>query len=138
MGEGKVWLLFLFFLSYYVRSTGREIDFLNATAPAGVAWILSSSLKRLFKRPRPYQALNLPRPKAKYWNDSMPSSHAATTFAFAVTLLLMGHVLALPFVVWATLVSFSRLYLGLHFMSDVFFGALLGTGVAFGIYNYIF
>lgn len=59
------------------------------------------------------------------------SSHAANTFALAcfVGLVLKNHFKwMLPFMLsWAAIVSYSRIYLGVHYPGDILGGALLGT-----------
>ena len=63
------------------------------------------------------------------------SSHAANSFAVAIFcgLLLKNHIkFILPILLfWAILVSYSRIYVGVHYPGDLFFGAILGcfTGV---------
>lgn len=62
------------------------------------------------------------------------SSHAANTFALAVAL---SHFLKkkfryFPFFIfsWAALVSYSRIYLGVHYPGDVICGAMFGSVIA--------
>ncbi len=64
------------------------------------------------------------------------SSHAANSFGLAtfLTLLFRNKLTAGAFFFWAFLNSYSRIYLGVHFVSDVVVGALVGTLVAFAIY----
>lgn len=65
------------------------------------------------------------------------SSHAANAFAFAgFSLLLFKNTPYTIFILlWASLVSFSRLYLGVHYPLDVISGALLGLTCSWGVYS---
>lgn len=67
------------------------------------------------------------------------SSHAANTFALAafVGLVLKNHFKWMfPFMLtWATIVSYSRIYLGVHYPGDILGGALLGALIGFLIYK---
>jgi membrane-associated phospholipid phosphatase len=61
-------------------------------------------------------------------NMSFPSGHAAATFAVASVLERhLGYRLALPTILIATYVGTSRLHDNVHFLSDVLFGAAVGT-----------
>lgn len=62
---------------------------------------------------------------------SFPSGHAARAVLLAVLLAAWGPAWAAPLaIVWAPLVSLARVALGVHYLSDVIAGALLGLGAA--------
>jgi len=65
------------------------------------------------------------------------SAHAANTFAIATftSLLFLNRKYAIFIFPWAILISYSRIYLGVHYPGDVIFGAILGIGVGIGIYK---
>ena len=67
------------------------------------------------------------------------SSHATNMFALAIFLSLFfkNKTVTILLVVWATIVAYSRIYLGVHYLGDVLGGAILGTVIAFIVY-YIF
>ncbi|MDR1743202.1 MAG: phosphatase PAP2 family protein [Dysgonamonadaceae bacterium] len=65
------------------------------------------------------------------------SSHAANSFGLSVFLSLIfrqKQTAILAFLVWAALNSYSRIYLGVHFISDVLAGMIVGTIIAFMLY----
>jgi len=64
------------------------------------------------------------------------SSHAANTFGFAVFSLMFikRRWYTIAILIWAALVSYSRVYLGVHYPADIFFGGLLGVGFGFLLY----
>lgn len=66
-----------------------------------------------------------------------PSSHAANTFALAtfLSLLFKNRRLMIGLTIWAALVSYSRIYLGVHYPTDILVGALIGSGLALLIYH---
>jgi membrane-associated phospholipid phosphatase len=67
-------------------------------------------------------------------NYSFPSGHAAATFAFASVLERhLGYRFAWPTVAIATYVATSRLHDNVHYLSDVVFGAALGTAVGWTV-----
>lgn len=62
---------------------------------------------------------------------SFPSGHAARAFLIAVIALTLGPVwVAVVLSIWAPLVTFSRVLMGVHYLSDVLAGAILGILVA--------
>jgi undecaprenyl-diphosphatase len=65
------------------------------------------------------------------------SSHAANTFGLAVfmALLFRKKWFTAGFLLWATIVSYSRIYLGVHYPLDIIGGALLGAGFAYLLFK---
>lgn len=89
-------------------------------------------LKPLVARVRPCDlntavALLVPRPG----DGSFPSGHTASSFAATAALLAAGDGLWKPAFALAVVMSFSRLYLYVHWPSDVLAGAVLGTVLGF-------
>ena len=62
---------------------------------------------------------------------SFPSGHTMTAFAVAVPLLLYYPSLTIGLLFCALSIAISRILLGMHFLSDVVAGALIGTGLGF-------
>ena len=88
-------------------------------------------LKELFERVRPCNALSdVITPVGCAGGFSFPSNHALNNFAAAVFLLRLFRQYKWIFLITATLISISRIYLGVHYPSDVLGGAIIGT--AFG------
>lgn len=103
----------------------------NAIVYAG---IITQILKITLGRARPYagegdpgSSLRFAGPTLKSGYDSMPSGHAATAFALATVLADRYPKYKTAFYMMATLVAISRVYEGVHWPSDVFFGAAIGV-----------
>ena len=67
---------------------------------------------------------------------SFPSGHSMTAFAIAVPLGLFYPGLAIGVFFCAFSIAISRVMLGMHFLSDVIAGALLGAGLGYTVYNF--
>jgi undecaprenyl-diphosphatase len=115
--------------------TGHRRAAAKALAAASITWAAGQGLKKVFLRPRPYDAdpdgtrLMIGKPHGTSW----PSSHPAVLVSF---LSVAGRELGLPATargllgVLGNAVGVSRVYLGVHYPSDVTGGILLGRAVA--------
>ncbi|MCS7053728.1 MAG: phosphatase PAP2 family protein [Ignavibacterium sp.] len=91
-------------------------------------------LKEFFARQRPCNVLdNVLTPTGCSGTYSFPSNHALNNFAAASFFSFLFPQFIKPLFIVASLVAISRIYLGLHFPSDIIAGAILGV-----IFGYIF
>lgn len=97
-----------------------------------VTAVVSTNLKRILGVERP----DLMWQVVAEHNGSFPSSHTSAAFAFACGVLIVcGLRWALPLFVLATVVAVARLYLGVHWLSDICGGIAVGVGCAIFIYH---
>src|SRR4030065_537893 len=88
-------------------------------------------LKHLFEMPRPCQALENVRLLVGCGGSfSMPSNHAVNAFAVAATFSHFFRKTAVPMFSIAVLVALSRIYVGVHYPSDVIAGGVGGGIIA--------
>lgn len=89
-------------------------------------------LKNLIGRIRPYEVVvGLTSLIGAQRDFSFPSGHTGSSFAAAVVMYkYLPKKIGIPAVVFASLMGLSRLYVGVHYPSDVLGGAVIGTGIA--------
>jgi undecaprenyl-diphosphatase len=142
------YLLVLPFLLYMIVSSADRMDAQRKRFLSAAIWTIAISccavflaewveavLKNAVARERPCRTIEGIRlivtcPKSY----SLPSGHAISSFAFAVPLFyLTRSYLSMPWrlypLILASLIAFSRPYLGVHYPTDVLVGALLGAGI---------
>jgi undecaprenyl-diphosphatase len=111
-------------LVYDLRHRAAPITALAVAVAYAAATAASEWLKEVFDRARPDAAdalIDLPT------SNAFPSGHATTAFAAAVALAMLAPSLRWPALALAALVAYSRVYLGVHYWSDIIAGAVLGA-----------
>jgi membrane-associated phospholipid phosphatase len=114
----------------------NELTFRNACALAAsdvVAEGVTYVLKYAVNRKRPFVTYPFITKKSDAGDPSFPSGHTSGAFATATMLSLTypkWYIIA-PSFVWAGTVAYSRMYLGVHYPSDVLGGMIVGAGCAY-------
>ena len=141
-----IWIpLYLFLIYLVIRNyKWRTVDIIIA-----VALLITVSdnisvylFKEVFHRLRPCQDAEM-KSLVHLVNDecgglySFVSSHAANTFALCFFLIIVlgkkVKYLTTGMIIWASIVSYTRIYLGVHYPLDVLCGAILGIVIGIGI-----
>ena len=132
---GAVWLIAAAVLCFTKKYRKQGVLIMAVIAAAAV--IGSGILKPLIARPRPcWLDTGIPLLIQSPTDFSFPSGHASSSFAAAFLLAKTNKKFGYAAVPFAVLVAFSRLYLFVHFPSDIAAGILLGTFLAAMIWKY--
>ena len=129
---GSVWIIAAVLMILLKRH--RRCGITLATGLICSLLIGNLLLKPLVARPRPCWLDETVRLLAASPTDySFPSGHTLSSFIAAVILLRYDLRFGIPALALAVLIAFSRLYLFVHFPSDVLAGILLGIGIGLGV-----
>lgn len=134
LGDGWIWYSIGIALLVF-GGADRYTALVACITAEGVAVTLFQFLKRASNRKRPCQL------EAHCWSKvlppdqfSFPSGHSMSAFAIAVPLCIYYPDLQAPLLMISFSIAVSRVILGMHFVSDVVVGSLVGTALGYGSY----
>lgn len=130
--------IILLLIALHKKNLALRREALMILIPVALSAILSNVLKHVFDTPRPFEVYSFIHKLSVGGSPSFPSGHTADAFGFAVALSLIYRkwFIAIPVLIWASLVGYSRMYLGVHFPTDVAGGACIGAACSFAYVLY--
>ncbi|MDH6603415.1 undecaprenyl-diphosphatase [Bacilli bacterium PM5-9] len=120
-----IWLIITLILLY----KNKQLNLLKVFIPTYlISFIINDVIiKNIIQRPRPFMVHDFIKPLVEMPSSySMPSGHSASSFVAATLLAYYFPKYKVLFYILACLIAFSRVYVGVHFFSDVVLGALVG------------
>lgn len=123
---GMIWIAATILL--LIPKKTRKAGVMSAVALLGSLIINNNIVKNIVQRPRPFVTfadlqIIIPTPS----EFSFPSGHTSSSFAAAAVFYRhLPKKLGIPSVILAGLIGFSRLYVGVHYPTDVIAGVLMG------------
>ncbi len=123
---GIFWIILSLFLVIIPKQ--RKLGLQCGTSLILHLLLVNLVAKNLFARVRPYEVIDgLTNLIGKQSDFSFPSGHTASSFAVATVLLMRApKKLSIPMLIFACLISLSRLYVGVHYPTDILGGVAIG------------
>lgn len=146
-----IWIPIIIFLVFVLVYKKKWTEWLPLLVAIALIFLFcdqfsSGLIKPLFLRERPTHypgIMEHVRTLYKYTGGQYGfiSGHATNAFGFAIfmTLVFRNKVYNIAIISWAVIMAYSRVYLGVHFVSDVVFGALAGIIIGYLVFKlYVF
>lgn len=129
-----IWLMFLGLIVLWVIDGRIKKEIVvHAFIAALIAWVSSLMFKDIFNTTRPFVHDGLR--SLVFWiptfeNGAFPSSHAASSFALAVTIWFHNKKIGILYIIASLFIGLARVLARVHYPVDILGGAVLGTLIA--------
>lgn len=138
LGNGGIfWIVLALLLCIYPKSRRCGVSMLAAML---IGLLIGNGfLKNMVARARPcWVNTQIPLLVPNPTDYSFPSGHTLASFEAAVTIFLHNRRWGIPALLLAGLIAFSRMYLFVHYPTDVAAGMLLGIAIAILVHRYAY
>jgi undecaprenyl-diphosphatase len=134
-----IWIEAAAVVAFFLRDRRRLLVLASAAVSALLAWLASDGIGFLYFRPRPFAALADARLliSKSPLDKSFPSDHATIAFALAFAVYQADRRWGGILLAMAAVIALARVFVGVHYFSDVVAGAFLGLICAFIVHRLV-
>lgn len=130
-------ILFFLMIGFFIVKKKNIFTFSITVFLAITSWGVSEILKQVFSTPRPFVLLEDVYPLFMMTpNDSFPSGHAMVMASLATLMYFQNKKFGYLFLFTTLLIGLARVFAGVHFVHDIFFGYIFGVIFAVISYKY--
>jgi membrane-associated phospholipid phosphatase len=127
-------MILLLFIIYFIKKEKKILYIAsNYSVILIIAALVTASLKLLIKRERPYDIYHELTAMVSGGGYSFPSGHTTEVFALATATFLMikNKYIRTFTLLWAVIIAYTRMAMGVHYPGDVLGGVIIGSSVAY-------
>ena len=134
--NGMIWISITILFLFFTKTQQKKWRTWGIVL--GISLIVSSLITNVLLKPfiarlRPYDVLLLDIILPPLSDYSFPSGHTTAAFTSAVVLWHINHIFGVGAFLFAVMIAFSRIYLAVHYTTDVLVGAIIGSLSAFAV-----
>ena len=134
-----IWIEGAAVIAFFLADRRRLLSFVSAAVSGVIAWLASEGIGLLYFRPRPFAELAAARTliDKSPLDKSFPSDHASIAFAIAFAVYFADRRWGGVLLTLAAIIALARVFVGVHYFSDVVAGCFLGFICAFAVHRLI-